>query len=314
LDTNIANIEIGLRKYGKVYLPKIGLFSIYRESASPNWDKLSLNPPFENIVFIPERELFSTSNLNIKIPEICRFKSELLLSELIGQREMDVPELGRLFIDNEQLIQFTPFESNSINAYFNELKPVSFEFVDQDKPAGSIIEPVRHKSPKKYSKWLLLLLIFPMLLIYFYSTRSSDIPLEKIPNGKVNIKPEMTQNDGITLFPDSNISADPKMDDLLPNNTKEPDTADGNWNAKKAEPETPVKVEATDPCYVIVGSFLNHRNSNQLKLKLQAEGYQVQLFPYQSYMRVGIHMDCIDSVSTLSEIKRKVHKDAWIFN
>lgn len=303
---------MGLKKYGKVYLPNIGLFSIQRESASPNWDALSLNPPHENLEFISDGELLNTSKQNIKIPDVCKFQSESLMLNLVNQKEVDLPALGRLFIDNGDQIRFTPLEYNSINAFYNELKPISFNLVDQDKPTSSILEPVRRKNKKSYSRWLFLLLILPLLLIYFFSTRNSDFPLEKIPNGKVNIKPELPMDEGTILLPEQDTERDTEEKQILPENPGDIDKEERNWNAKKSESHASPSVDPTNSCYIIVGSFLNHQNSVRLKEKLEADGYTVQLFTYQSYLRVGIHLDCIDSDSTLSSIRQNIHKDAWI--
>ncbi len=312
MNTNIANIEIGLKKYGKIYLPNIGLFTIHRESASPNWDELALNPPHENIVFISDEELFNISMQNIKIPEVCKLQSESMMSNLISQKEVDLPSLGRLLMDNQQHIQFIPYESNVINAFYNELKPVPFELVDHDVPIASIAEPVLRKPASKNSRWFLLLLILPFLLIYFYSNRNSDFPLEKIPNGKVNIKPELPPKEGVILLPEHDNDKDTEAGHVIPEIQNDSNAEERNWNAKKSESHSSPSVEFTNPCYIIVGSFLNHHNSVRLKEKLEADGYTVQLFPYQSYMRVGIHLDCIDADSTLSTIRQNIHKDAWL--
>jgi hypothetical protein len=150
-------------------------------------------------------------------------------------------------------------------------------------------------------------------LLYFYSNKNIDVALEKIPNGKVNIKPELPIEEGSTLFPEANDLGDADMDNVKPELPIESESKEKNWNTKMAEPESPIIIEAIDPCYAIVGSFLNHQNSERLKIKLESKGYQVQLFPYQSYMRVGIHMDCLKSDSILTEIRKNIHKDAWIF-
>jgi hypothetical protein len=226
-------------------------------------------------------------------------------SELHGGKAIAIDGIGVLKRDLQGLPFFYPDETSSLLAYYSILPAVPFTLPDNritHSPPEKAAVPIAKARSTFFSRSKLFGLLFLLLLlstVWWLSTPHFDVP--EIPNGRVNLKPGDYYDSGI---------------DKVNQPVDTTDLSENNANINVAPKETvsdSIRVQQ-DPCYVVLGSFLNKENSLRLKHELVRRGLTVELIPYESFTRVSVMIQCKESEERLAAFRSNYNQEAWLLD
>lgn len=253
------------------------------------------------------------------------------VKEAVERREIIVfPQVGRLYKDYEQKLQFLPdntnFETNSYG-----LPTVSFYPVSKTPPpAAKASQPKKSglnalSTPvisQKISQWFQRSLPFIIVLsviiigtgLYFVLSNSrsqkGNIEVSRVPESRVNISPTQEDTDGedtAANTPDDEEAASaPAQEDSGMIEV----TADEDLDTESATPAPDQKF-----CIIAIGVFGNQNNVKKLVQEIYEEGFEPYTEKRGNLTKVGVQMaydDDSELKAALRTVQEKFSEDAKI--
>jgi hypothetical protein len=299
-----------LWKFGFLPIPGIGIVRSLYTPAYPDWTSSMFHAPaltwsFSSWESEQEEQYFQSQHpvLWSEMVEVStRWRTDI-------QKGSDVTIDGVGILKGNGACQPVFFQDNesSLPAYYSILPSLSFSLPDNK---STQVQPELPVAPVKKSKstffsrskvFAVLALLLLFIAVWWLST--PVFVEQEIPNGRVNLKP------GDYYGIDSNVV------DQNTDNAELPD-ADANFNV--APNDTVTAMDSYDsrmePCYVVLGSFLNKNNSLRLKEELIKRGLTVELIPYDSFTRVSVLIECRESEEKLAAFRSTFNPEAWLLD
>jgi hypothetical protein len=299
-----------LWKFGYLPIPGIGIVRSLYTPASPDWTTSLFKAPSLEWHFSvweseQEEQLFQSQHPDLW--STMAKVSERWIQDIQNGKEVSINGIGILKHNVAGLPIFFQDNESSLVAYYAMLPNVPFTLpgnkVTQIHAEPSAVPKLKSKSrffsrSKIFAAVSVLLLLFT---VWWLST--PDYAEQEIPNGRVNLKPG--DNYGI-----DSVNAERRNDTaVLP---------DESANLNVAPKDTEITMDSVDlgkdPCYVVLGSFLNKDNSQRLKQELIRKGLTVELMPYDSFTRVSVLIECRESAEKLMSFRSTFNSEAWLLD
>ncbi|MFT6741393.1 MAG: hypothetical protein ACJAVF_002907, partial [Paraglaciecola sp.] len=291
-------------------------------------------PPAKNITFNPNLKIndgvmvaFLQKKHAISVEEAQAAITQYVdgINATLAKKEIvEIPRVGRLYLDYENKMKFLPEGTNFSPESFG-LPTVKFypvlrkktEIATEKVATGTVAAsavaakaastaPPYKTLPKKTSKlpenwwlWLILLIAIPFLMYSFYSLWTDDNqpePVEHLDNNRVNTSP----SDGEDGLDDEEDIADFEMDEEdginyqedLENATisdEEPAEELEEDIDENIDTEIPVIPPSAKKAFVVVHSFGSKRNAERFSKKLIDSGYNSGSEKDDGLYRVGVN-------------------------
>jgi nucleoid DNA-binding protein/cell division septation protein DedD len=216
------------------------------------------------------------------------------------------PQVGRLYNDYEQKLQFIPDNTNFNLATFGlpavEISPVK---KTSSTPPAAVVQSAPSRFQWLLRNWPLLLILLILLgvlvafMVYYpkYLQNQQGDPTADLPTNRLNVKPPVSD------APDTATTESPTVD------TEE----DYDDEPDQIVPETPLP--NTKTCIIALGIFKEKSNVDQLAKKLINAGYEPYIEKLSSSTRVGVQFPYTEQQeinNTLNKIRSQFVKDAFI--
>lgn len=324
-----------------VIIPGLGGFVSSPVSANVDYVQGSVEAPSKKIEFNPNLVINDgvlaryvaekyTVSFREAVEAITNFVKEA--KETLNRREIvEIPDVGRIYLDYQQQIRFMPDKTNFSTDSFG-LPPVSFTPIVREAtdkvPAAPTPDPapvvataadapshVQEMAPsfiKRNMPWLIGMgaVLLAVVLFIVFSNEGTDANRPKTDRINVSPKSELeneqlsddastpaTENQDTTAYNDLSAS---------PNNETARDQYD--QTAEKM-PQPPSATEVKE-AFIVVHSFKNPRNATNFFNVLSQAGYQAEKRLWNGLQRVGIifpyrNIAEIDSMKAVLGLKYK---------
>jgi hypothetical protein len=299
-----------LYKSDSVIIPGLGGLIATPVPASVDYVQGSVEPPSrklefnENLVindgvlarFIEEQY---TVSFREAVEAITDFVNEA--REALERREIvEIPEVGRIYLDYQQQIRFMPDKTNFAVDSFG-LPPVNFKPVVRERDEGAAVGAgaaaatagAAGSSPPKPAEaapsfvkrnlpWLVGLgaVLTAVLLFIVFSGGDSS--------------PKAPDKDRLNVSPKSSTENQPPADDAVAEENKgamdenNNAAAGGEGSVAEAEKPAPPAEPEVKEAFIVVHSFKNPRNANNFYNVLSEAGYRAEKRLWNGLQRVGI--------------------------
>lgn len=321
-----------------VILPGFGGFTAEYKSAGIDQVQGLIQPPSKEVQFKTNLVLndgvlvdFIKTKYSIEAAEAQEQVDDYIqnLRERLAKKEIvQIPDVGKLYLDFEKTIKFLPDKTNFNKESFG-LPALNFYPVLRNKeeviaqtaqspsarpanqPADTSSKKAARITPHQILPWLIAASVFILgISLYYYYDRYID---------KFD---ETSEEDLASLKERLNIK--PSLEDTALLNeppAAQPETKAEINEAKNipAEPvpdtEAPTLAPGKKECIIIIGGFSNKTNAEKLVKKLYRDGFEPYSDLKGSLTRVGVQF-AFDTESEVNEVLEKVHdrynSSAWV--
>jgi len=330
MNIDVANaVQELLYENQSVVIPGFGGFTSTYKSATVDYVQGAVAPPAKNIAFNPNLKIndgvmvaFLQKKHEIPVEEAqsaIEKYVESINATLAKKEIVEIPRVGRLYLDYENKMKFLPEGTNFSPDSFG-LPTVKFYPVIREKDeaakgkvatsaaaakATTTTPPYRtlpektSKLPENWWLWLVLAIAIPFLIYSFYALMTSDDkpePVERnIDSDRVNKSPA----DEDDTIDDEEDLADFEMDGedginyqegLESGTLSDDEPADELVEDELLEDtESPVMPPSTKKAFVVVHSFGSKRNAEKFSKKLIDAGYNAASEKEGSLYKVGVN-------------------------
>ncbi len=344
-----------LSKHDCVILPGFGGLITHYKEADIDHVQGYIFPPSKEISFNQELKLndgllinYVARKAHISYAEAKNEIENLVkgFNEQLANKEiLALPEIGKLYFDVENKLQFIPEDTNLLRNSFGlpqvQFYPILRAETVQEKSAiieaAKIEEPIKKLVPKKQNKGAsagliaasLIFLVALSLVIYNIFGINQANQLAKVEDDKRFDEPTVIdepsyvqeENAGFHFFLDSNKEnvSTPTIEEKIEEPKKEEikeiaveEEIKKEKEEEKVVEESPKKA-TTKATLIIIGHFGKKDNATRLKSKIEKDGYEVVLGRKGSLHRVSIRVEDTNKVKqTLQKAKAKYSKSAWV--
>lgn len=327
-----------------VIVSGLGGFLLKNKPAKQSVDGKTLLPPSSEISFSPalkqadfllssaivEQESCSVSEAEQKIEEFIQEVSQ----SLIDTKSYVIPQIGKLYLDEEEQLQFKPYPFVNFNKNSFGLVPIAIEKLDRQKIDKQEVKRYASKNPYRFTAAASLLL-FALAASLFYVNQSSTenyvsfdfvrsvfsfdkdqkhstIPEIKKPGSIESVQLIDTNNSN--PFADDYTEAN---DPFHASNQSELEPKEiATYNHVKEEPNL-TKNTNQNPAnfHIVIGMFSEEHNANTIKRIAEKKGYSPIIKRGQKYYRVLIPFTYEQATmrEAQQEVSRSVVQGAWVW-
>ena len=345
MNIDVANaVQELLYENQSVVIPGFGGFTSTYKSAAVDYVQGAVAPPAKNIAFNPNLKIndgvmvaFLQKKYAISVDEAQTAITEYVdgINATLAKKEIvEIPRVGRLYLDYENKMKFLPegtnFSPESFGLPTVKFYPVMREKADAAKEkvaaaattakAAATTPPYKtlpnktSKLPENWWLWLVLLIAIPFLIYSFYSLFSGDNPpepTEQIDRDRINTSPsddddslddeediadfEMDGEDGI------NYQEDLENGVISDEDAPPADELDDEIADEDMDTDSPVIPPSAKKAFVVVHSFGSKKNANRFSKKLIDAGYNAGSEKDGGLYRVGVNL-VYESKSELNDL------------
>lgn len=254
------------------------------------------------------KDTYSLSYLEAK-QTVSRYVEEV--NAALSRKETVVfPEVGKLYRDINQTLQFIP-EATNFNLDTFGLPEISIQPVTSRTTETIAVEPeivaqprgqwIRQNWPVLLTLLVLLVVLLSFLYIYpnFIANQGED-PTADLPSNRLNVKPPSGQDQTATL-PETQTDLSPEA---------EADYDDSDIPANPGQAAVPGKT-----CVIAIGIFKEKENVDKLAQRLINAGYEPYIEKLRSTTRVGVQFSYESSTeidAKLEDIRQKFVREAFV--
>ena len=308
-----------------VLLKGIGTLRVNYRSATINSHVNAINPPREEIYFVPSDEpdldpiLIKIVELIAKVDHdeaadlVYNFMRDLR-EELLLNGTITLPNIGWLKQDQWQNLFFEPAaEYISINRYFG-LQSVKLPepltkseqevLADLKETAGEKPGSFYEGSITTERRWGFIIgsifLLVVASMIYLFFPKNQDLEQE------VRLMENVPIVENIVIENLSDLKLNPIFKDIGPNFLP--------VRSKAGKVISYDDVESGASCMIIVGAFANEKNVDRMVRRIDQSQYRSVVIEGSKLTKVGLRYDCdLDVEETLHFAKEQFDPNAWVY-
>lgn len=302
-----------------VVVPGLGGFLCQYKSAQIDLKKGIILPPARTIGFnkalqqndgLLVQSIVVTNSVSHKQAEenVRTFVNDII-QKLHQHGSVQMPKIGRLYMDDLKFIQFTPSDSLPMEETFG-LNALNIQAVPRLKPVKELVEsdnseveiPAEegtkiisiHRPQRGWPYWIAASVagFFLAGTIYLNSTYT-----DLSAGLKAGLNPKALLENVSTVAPISVLDAAKPVE-----------------VAEETEAQIIDNFETDSKYSVVVGAFKGSTRAYKYVEELTAKGYETELMgtPGEGFLKVIIHQPAVDSITALRTIRADVEPDAWL--
>lgn len=309
-----------LMEYGRLSIPALGTFTLEQRSSARNGSATNLKPPYTEVVFSPEaNDDYSFGLLlteyGVMGREEANQEERKLSDAYLEQKSANAPFIIRGF-GEIQGDNFIPADTELFNRYTGLHKVTLPLLAKPEVPpakhaAGEMPSTSEvHSGNSSYWLWLLAALILAFFAVVFVQSTvmlSRNNQWEQHDRKATRNSDKGNESTKKTL-PETPFGADnpDQMQDEVKQSTEKPEVLSQSGENKRSKDYS--------SCIIVVGTYKNTRNIEEMKSRVEALGYQSYVGNIENMTRVGVAFDCgaVSPDSFLQQVRLRLQPDAWL--
>lgn len=349
IDKNISRL---LFEHECVILPEFGAFITRHYPAEVNTTTHMLRPASKRVSFNPSiKDNDGLLAKHISVSESITYNQALNSISisirswkriLKSGKKVNLPGIGRLYLDNDSKIQFNPaieinydrssyglniFRSAAIQKEL-EVEKVIHQAIEKHIPSKTVKEKERRLMPMLFRAAVVTAFVGLSITagVYYGSPKGLNAFSGLDPYSLFS----SFNNDAEKVAADEKIVSEvPVIENTTNKSVISPDKIETPIKEKASEQtavnnlqeaidtETSIPTATSNPYHIVVGSFKEKNNAERYALNLRTKGYDAYVADGDtrfSRVAVGNYTNSIEAKKALLTIKNEINSGAWVYS